>query len=221
MSGITRKGKLMVNVRHLEKSPTLNTVWYTLNICYWLCWLAAFLLVAVTVIMWITDFQPRYVMLPVEVAFHETADGQVSTPLTTGNSVPVVGFSNPRVQAEELPGLQYVMAMPLALLAGLTVILHLLLRLLKNLREGQPFARQNPRFLLVIGWLIAVAGPVYGLLQYIYGKLYINLLDVPGADISVVKDFHGPIILCGLVLVVIARVYSDAVRIKTEADLTI
>ncbi|UCE25198.1 MAG: DUF2975 domain-containing protein [Candidatus Zixiibacteriota bacterium] len=203
------------------KSQPLRVAWFFTNVFYGMGWLAAVLLVVLTVWISVTDFSVRYVRLPVEVNLLENSDGQVISPLTTGRSVDVAGFSYLKVHADRLPGLPYMMLMPMLLLAGLLYILFLLRCLLGNVRRNVPFAPENPRLLSRVGWLVAVAGPVYGILQYIYGKTYIGMVQIPDANLTPVKDIHAFVILAGLIIVVIAQVYDRAVKIKEEADLTI
>ncbi len=203
------------------KSQPLRVAWFFTNVFYWMGWLAAVLLVALMVWISVSDCSIRYVRLPIEASLLEDSDGHIISPITTGRSVAVAGFSYLKVHADGLSGLPYMMLMPMLLLAGLLYVLFLLRRLLGNVRRNLPFARENPRILNRVGWLVAVAGPVYGILQYIYGKTYIGTIRIPDASLAPAKDIHAFVILAGLIIVVIAQVYDQAVKIKEEADLTI
>lgn len=205
----------------VARSRPLKVAWFFVSLGYWLSWLAAGLLLVLVITMWTTDFTPKYARLPVEVSLHENSDGEIMEPIAADGSLTIAGFGYLKVRADELPGLRYIMIMPMILLAGLIWLLFLLRRLLRNVRRGSPFDPQNPVFLKKIGWLLTIGGPVYGIFNYIYARIYIGLVDIPNAYLSPAKDIQGVIIIAGLIIVVISQVYDEAVKIKTEADLTI
>ena len=211
----------MAELNRISKSRPLQIAWFFTNLLYWLGWLAAAMLFFLIIIMWTTDFEVKYARLPVQVEYAENSRGDIENSITSPRSIPVAGFNYLKVRADRLPGLNSMMLMPAVLLAGFIWILFLLRRFLRNVRKGSPFAPDNPCHLKTIGWLVTIGGPVFGLFEFIYAKAYINLVDLPGATLTPVTDVHPFVIIAGLIIVVVASVYDAAVKIKSEADLTI
>ena len=75
------------------RSQPLRVAWFFTNVFYWMGWLAAVLFVALMVWISVADCSVRYVRLPVEVILLEDSDGHIISPITTGRSVAVAGFS--------------------------------------------------------------------------------------------------------------------------------
>ncbi|MBU8933280.1 MAG: DUF2975 domain-containing protein [candidate division Zixibacteria bacterium] len=211
----------MSNHDQTEQSRSLKVAWFFVNVVYWLGWVAAALLAVMVIAMWAMDFNVRYATLPVDVSLVEGSTGEILEPIHDRGSLPVAGFSNVRVRTEKMPGLQYMMLMPIILLAGFQWIVLMLRKFLQNVRDKSPFVPENSLLLNRIGWLVVVGGPVYGMFNHIYAKVYINLLDIPGSSIEPMQNAGGITILAGLIIVVIAQVYDAAVKMKADADLTI
>lgn len=205
----------------VQANTTLRWASFMVNLSWWLGWFAVVLLLAIVIAMTVFDFNVRYASLPIEVTLDELSPGEVISPIHNRGSLPITGFRELKIFAGEMPWLEYMMVAPLVLLGGFLWVVWLLRRFIGNVRAGAPFAPENPKLIESIGWLVVVAGPVYGMLRFIYGLVYVAMVDIPDATLQVEHDFHGLTIVAGLVILVLAQVYRSAVQIKTEADLTI
>ena len=125
------------------------------------------------------------------------------------------------VDAHEVPGQGYLLLIPAALALGMLWIVFQLRQFLRSVRKGTPFNRENPRILRRIGYAVAVAGPVVGILNYIYGKVLVHFVDFPGATVDVPMNVYPFVMFLGLVIVVIAQVFDYGVKLQTEQDLTV
>lgn len=204
----------------ISRTGSLKASWVMVNIFYWLSWFA---LGVVTILLIAASFgfKVKYIQLPLEITAIETSDGQTLIESASRMDIPIVGFTTPMIPSEHLPGIQYALVIPMILAAGMVWIAHLLKRFLRTVREGKPFAPENPKTLKDIGILIAIGGPFYGISNYIYASIYKHFLDIPNAIMQPVKDMQMVAVFAGLIIIVIAQVYDQAVKMKHDADLTI
>jgi hypothetical protein len=125
------------------------------------------------------------------------------------------------VDSRQVPGLKYVMVIPVALMLGYIWIGYHLRQFLKTVRRGMPFDPENARRLRLIGIGVTAAGPVYGSLQFLYGKIFMNLVNIPGATIDVTMDVYPFAIFAGLVILTLSQVFAYGARLQADQSLTV
>ena len=194
-----------------------------LNILWVLGWIAGGLSLILFLVVTFTDFGVTYIQLPVEVTLDEPiGGGRIEGDLFRARSLPVVGYKQLKVEADNARFLQpFFLVIPMALVAGMLWIIYQLRKVFDTVRDGKPFVAENSTRLRRIGYLVTFGGPVFGIFNYIYAKVHIHLLDIPNAHLAVDKDVFPLAIFLGLVILVIARVFDIGVRLQHEQDLTI
>jgi hypothetical protein len=91
----------------------------------------------------------------------------------------------------------------------------------KSTLEGSPFCRSNARRLRVIGLIIAGAGVVWPLFQYYHAKAVMARAMVEGLPLAPALRFSSDSILAGLLVLVLAAVFSHGADLEDERSLTI
>jgi hypothetical protein len=182
---------------------------------------AAGLLIAMVLSVSVFDLQIHYSNLPVEVKLIESEEGDLISPIHGEPSLPVVGFGDLRVRANDKQGFVLAILEPFMLVVELNWIVSMLRRFLANIKSGNLFIRENPKLILRIGWLVTIIGTATGTLRYIQGKIYLSMIKIPGASIEADKNYYVISIVAGLIILVLSQVYDSALRIKNDTDLTI
>jgi hypothetical protein len=191
------------------------------QIVWYLSWVAVVLSVALLVTVGVSDFRVKYIRLPIEVDYRNTEVTPSFAGATTPSGLPLKGFRTIYVDGSEAPGQGYALLIPLALAVGLLWVITQLRRFIGTVKRGTPFTPENPRTLRRIGYAVFAAGPVVGLLSYIYGSAYQHLVDFPDAVVKVPFDAHPFVMFLGLVILVIAQVFDYGVKLQAEQDLTV
>jgi len=149
------------------------------EILFYLGIVALILSIALALAVNLTAFTVRYVDTPLRVSY---SDGSCLSPFGTSTSTEgpqVVGMDGLVVRHDE-KGLQRVFVLiPLALAGIFLSVVMMLRRIVRSIRDGSPFTRENAARIKALGWVIALAGPFYGLLEYIYGRLMLGRISVP------------------------------------------
>lgn len=146
------------------------------------------------------SFYPR---LPVEVA-EDTASAFLSKGISRGQGKWILHhYSLPiHVGGEAIHLLLYG-----ALLWGIT----LLRRVLSTAAGGRPFDRLNPRRLNTLGWIILLSSALASTLQYLVSKWVLSGFEPASVPLSPSIDIHQEWILCGLLVMVLAAIWNEAV----------
>jgi len=208
--------------RQVTSAASTRIVSIMVNIFWVLGWVAAALSVAVFLLVVLTDFNVKFIHLPIEVSFDEPAGASGLDILHSARSLPIVGFRDLVVEADRAAFLQkYVLFIPLALAAGYLWIVFQLRAFLRTIRGGNPFVRDNPKRIRKIGYTLIVGAPIIGILSNIYARLYMHLVEIPGATLTATMDVYPFVIFLGLVILVIAHVFDVGAKLQTEQDLTI
>lgn len=97
----------------------------------------------------------------------------------------------------------------------------LLRRILTATAGGQPFHPHNPRRLNLLGWIILCAALVTSLCQYLASRWALSKVEVKSLALSPHGDFHEGWIVCGLLILALAAIWKEAVRIAEEQSLTV
>ncbi len=104
-----------------------------------------------------------------------------------------------------------------ALLWGIT----LLRRILATTAGGRPFDPLNPGRLNTLGWIIFFSSALASLLQYLVSRWVLSRFEATTVPLSPSIDFHQEWIMCGLLVLVLAAIWKDAVRMAEEQALTV
>jgi len=105
----------------------------------------------------------------------------------------------------------------LALVLGL-----LLLRgILRTTADGHPFHPSNPGRLNRLGWIILVASLVIPVIQYLFGVWVLPEPPATEFPISPSLEFQEEWAFCGLLVLLLAAVWKEAVRMAEEQSLTV
>lgn len=97
----------------------------------------------------------------------------------------------------------------------------LLRRILATTARGFPFDPLNPRRLNVLGWIIITASLLSSLLQYLASRWILSEVTVTTIAVSPLIESNKEWIVCGLLVLVLAAIWRQAVRIAEEQSLTV
>jgi hypothetical protein len=93
--------------------------------------------------------------------------------------------------------------------------------LVRSVRDGSPFSRENVQVLRLLGWLLLVGYPV---MQYIVGGLHEWILSTGGPPISAQPDVD-PLsfgaVFGGLCLLVLAEVFAHGIALREDVEGTV
>ncbi len=212
----------MSETTNLKDSKALKVCYWFTNISYYLSWVSmAFFLLLLAVNMFTGMRTLKYIHLPVVVTY-DNIDSNLPLDQSSSDAfMPVVGFQQLKLDVSNYDNMVQNMWIPLLLLIGMIYIIYLFRLFLKTVRENSPFVPENPQRLKRIGSLVTTAGPTVGILNYIYAKIYIHFINLPGATIEVENEVYPFVIFLGLMIIVIGHVFEIAVNMKLEQDLTV
>ena len=137
------------------------------------------------------------------------------------NELDIVGFETIKVNVSKGDHIGIEILIPLVFILAYLWVVSELRKFIKTVKEGRPFTIENSRRIRMIGFIVMIAGPVVGALNYIYGLKYLNQIDIPGAEIDLDPDIYPLAIVLGLLIIVIGHVYDIGVKLQTEQDLTV
>lgn len=155
--------------------------------------------------------------LPIMVRYDQTAEQSFQADA----GVTVLGHDSIKVQFQSRLGrFLHGFFLGLTLTLGIAWIGLQLLKFFREVRAGRPFDAGNPVRVKRIGWTVFAAGPVYGIVQFVLGLIYINRLW-PAAPPEVTLDFHLELVLMGIVILIIGQIFEAGCKLQREVDLTI
>lgn len=99
--------------------------------------------------------------------------------------------------------------------------IRLLRQILATTAGGRPFDPSNPRRLNILGWLILSASLSASLLQYLASRWALSQITVLTVPVSPLIRFSQEWIVCGLLVLVLAAIWKEAVRMAEEQSLTV
>jgi len=100
-------------------------------------------------------------------------------------------------------------------------ILAILRRILAATSKGRPFDPANPRRLNALGWIILGTALLSSLSQYMASSWALTKVEVTSPPLSPLVELNGGWIVCGLLVLVLAAVWKEAVRMAEEQALTV
>jgi hypothetical protein len=104
-----------------------------------------------------------------------------------------------------------------ALLWGIT----LLRRILATTAAGYPFDPLNPSRLNMLGWIILCWSAVASLQKYLMSKWILSRLEPVTVPLAPAIDIHLEWLMCGLLVLVLAAIWKEAVLTADEQSLTV
>ena len=204
-----------------KDSKALKVSWFFIRFAWYASWFVLVLGVVIIIMGNFSNFGVRYVNLPVEVSYRDFGENLPLDQIATAETAPVIGFSMVQIDISQFPWMINMIWIPLGLLLGLMWMIKILSEFLRKVRQGKPFDPKNPLLLKQFGLLVVCAGPVFGLLNFIYANICVHLIELPGADIKMEPNVYPFLIFLGLMILVIAKIFDLAVEMKNESDLTI
>ncbi len=94
-------------------------------------------------------------------------------------------------------------------------------QVLAAVARGEPFAAANPRRISAIGWIVVAVTATEPLLAYLPASVVLRTAEVEGIDLSPTLMFDTGTLLTGLVIIVLAAVFREGVRLHEEQSLTV
>jgi hypothetical protein len=99
--------------------------------------------------------------------------------------------------------------------------LFLLRRILATTAAGFPFHPENPRRLNHLGWIIVATSFLATVSEFLFGRWALSRLDRANLPLFPTFQVYGEWILCGLLILVLASIWKQAVQMAEEQSLTV
>ena len=158
--------------------------------------------------------------LPIRVEYHSGLVDEI--PGLDGLSVVAYGHNKVRVAfTERWAKFGYGFVIGFSFMLGLFFIAYQLRAFFREVRDGRPFAPENPGRVRKIGIVVAVCGPVYGLVTYILARMFVDQIAIPGATLEPFFDWHIGLVFLGLIIIVISQILQLGSKMQLEQDLTV
>lgn len=109
----------------------------------------------------------------------------------------------------------------LILVGALAYGLFLLRRILSTTVEGNPFDSANPRRLVHLGWIVLASSLFATASKFLFGHWALSNLSDSDFLLSPALMFYKEWLTCGLLILVLAAIWKEAVRISEEQSLTV
>ena len=97
----------------------------------------------------------------------------------------------------------------------------LLRRILATTAGGHPFDPQNPRRLNTLGWILLLSSVLTSFLQYLASRWILSKVEVTTFPLSPLVQVYKEWILCGLLVLVLAAIWKQAVQMAEDQSLTV
>ena len=99
--------------------------------------------------------------------------------------------------------------------------LTLLRRILATTVGGRPFDPLNPRRLSTLGWIILSASLLTSALQYFVSSWALSQVEILTLPTAPIFQSNKEWIVCGLLVLVLAAIWKEAVRMAEDQALTV
>jgi hypothetical protein len=97
----------------------------------------------------------------------------------------------------------------------------LLRRVLSTTARGSPFHPDNPRRLNRLGWLIVATSLVATVAEFLAGRWVLSDPELAGLPLSPLLKFDQGWLFVGLLVLVLAAIWKEAVRMAEDQSLTV
>ncbi len=160
-------------------------------------------------------------ILPLEV-------GPEAVPVSQTPTTPVVGplslvdaRGELRFSETALTPLLIYWVHQIVLFGALIYGLILLRRILSTAAEGRPFDPSNPLRLNRLGWLVLVTGLLVPVSQFLFSAWALARYQVTGIALSAYMEVYEEWVFAGLLVLVLAAIWKEAVRLAEDSSLTV
>lgn len=99
--------------------------------------------------------------------------------------------------------------------------INLMRRILATTAGGRPFDPTNPRRLNTLGWLIVGASLLASLLRYFASRWALSKVAATSIPLSPMVQIDKEWVFCGLVVLVLASIWKQAVHMAEDQSLTV
>ena len=202
-------------------SAAIKAAAVVVELLFWLAVLASLMSLVLVTAVNLTPFQVRYTRAPLEIRYLDEGGGSPVGQDLSLSDPRIVGVSQLMMEHHD-KGLQRVFVfIPLFLALLLLMIVMILRKIIRSIRSGTPFTRENSARIRALGWLVMAAGPFYGILEYIYARMWLPQVHIKGAVVTVDPDLHVFYIFAGLIILVIGHVFQYGVSLREDSELTV
>jgi len=94
-------------------------------------------------------------------------------------------------------------------------------QVLAAVARGEPFAAANPRRISAIGWIVVAVTAIGPLLAYLPAAAVLRTVEVEGMELSPTLTLDTGTLLTGLLILVLAAVFREGVRLHEEQSMTV
>ncbi len=199
------------------------------TICYWLSYVAGGLLLIIF-LAYSAGFVPSHMQIKLPVAFgweQVVSSADSASPDKTYTCEFEGKVSTPAEYASHFINMLR-MFFGLILVTAMIYGLYQLRLIMKTLRAGEPFDEANPKRIRTIGWIILFWEPVVFLSDvvtapYYWSPLKASLQQAFGDAIHFQHDYNMKmgLVLVGLIVLVLSKVFAEGVRLRIEQDYTV
>lgn len=191
------------------------------EVLWYLGWVAVLLSLILVIAVNFTGFYVKYTYAPVEIHYPYGSTVPFAGQDVDASCLKIVKVMGLMVEHSG-KGFQRIYVFIPMLLAGLLQCAVTILRMImRSIRKGSPFTEVNAFRIKLLGFLVMAAGPFYGFLEYLYGKMLVGGIEVPGAELSVNPDGRFIYVIIGLIIVALGQVFSHGVKLREDSELTI
>ena len=206
----------MQESKTLERRGLAKGLKVWLDIFFYLLLLAGFLVLVLWPILSVAGADEYQISVPVAVSGSALLPTDGIEGLRLRHARGELLFSLPGV----LPNVVFWVFSVVLVLAGIYGLV-LLRRILKTAAEGFPFHPDNPRRLNHLGWVIVATSLLATVSQFLFGRWALSRLAGADLPFSPSTEIYGEWILCGLLMLVLASIWKQAVRIAEDQSLTV
>ena len=210
-----------MRVKDFKSSAATKTAVVVVDVFFWLSIIVVLLSVALVITVNVSSFHVKYIRPPIEVCYKSGGGGSLAGQDLSLSGPKIVGFSKPVLENGGKGAQRILVMMPLLLSMLLLGIMMMLRKIIRSIRSGTPFTRQNASRIKALGWLIMVSGPFHGILEYVYGRMLLHSIRIEGAIVKVDADIGIFYVFAGLIIVVIGHVFLYGVSLREENELTV
>jgi len=97
----------------------------------------------------------------------------------------------------------------------------LLRRILATTADGFPFHPDNPRKLNCLGWIALATALVATISEFLFSRWALSQPQNAGLPVYPSFEIHGEGIICGLLVLVLASIWKQAVQMAEDQSLTV
>ncbi len=211
----------MVPEQRTTSTASLKIARIGVEIFWYLGWLALVMSIGLTILTFSTGYCVKYIHPPLQIDLQQIDESELPH-LSARGSLPIIGFGPIMIEASADDPLQpFLLMMPVSLLLCYLYVFLNLRRFLRSIVTVGFFASGNVGCLRRIAWTVLVVGPLWGVLDIIYAKLYESQVSIGVGEFEPIVDMHPDFMIAGVILLVITQAFEYGHRLQREQDLTV